>query len=330
MTDDEETDAIWYSLTAPAHLAFVERMHELKGLVHYTDFGALDGIIRNEEIWFSPVMTMNDFDEILKGKRLLERLSSEGEPLHELISSIFNVDPELGDAFKEAYKANFEGDLFDTFVSCWSTCEIGGSQHDNLAMWRGYASEGNGAAIVIDPIALGLDKLYSSHIVACPVFYETEEEFNDRAFRILSVFLQNLVDGDIAAMKKHIQISANAFAEVCFHLAITHKHPGFSPEREWRFVWRRHMDANPTRLQYVKSKAGRRGLYEYFCFPIKPDEEILPTELRIQNVIREVMVGPTEDAYLKKCAVQTLLSHCHFDLEKTSITISDIPYRSVR
>lgn len=93
-------------------------------------------------------------------------------------------------------------------------------------------------------------------------------------------------------------------------------------------VWRRHRDAIGPRVEYVKAKVGPRGLYEYFCLPIKSDPELTTSELKIQNLIREVMIGPTDDAYLKKLAVLSLLRTNGFDLEQTQVTISQIPFRS--
>lgn len=234
MTDDEESELVWDALTEPTHVPFIERMHELKGLVHYTSFAALEGMICNEEIWFSQVMAMNDFDEIIKGKRLLEEMSMEGQPLEGVISKILKIDQELGQRFNEAYRANKNEDLFNTFVSCWSACELEQEIHDNLTMWRGSAFDGNGAAIVIDPIALGLDKLYASQIVAYPVFYETDEQFAERANKTLRHFLKNFAELDRNLINRHSVYAADAFAEICFHLAITHKHPGFHMEKEWR------------------------------------------------------------------------------------------------
>lgn len=330
MTDDEEAEIVWDALTQPAQLTFLERMHELTGLVHYTDFSALEGIVRNREVWFSSVMAMNDFDEVVRGKQLLEEMSLEGGPLHDIIKTIFNYDEEIGRLFNSSYRDHIEGDLFETFVSCWSTCDPKQREHDNLTMWRGYASEGNGVAIVIDPLALGLDKLFDSHIIICPVFYETVEEFADRAKRLLTLFHDKVLEVGVDLIRKHSGFAAGAFAEVCFYLAITHKHPQFRQEKEWRFVWRNHKEPNERRKNFLQSKIVRRGLYEFFCFPIETDLELAPVEMSIHSLIQEVMVGPTDDSYLKSRAVRTLLSKHGFDVTRTHTTISEIPFRSTR
>jgi hypothetical protein len=330
VTESEEQELVWDQLTDPSQSAFADRMHELTGLVHYTNFGALEGIVRNREVWFNSVMSMNDYDEVVKGKQLLEEMAKADGPLHEVIKSILHHDEELGKLFDESYRDHHESDLFDTFVSCWSTCDPGVSDHDNLTMWRGYASEGNGVAIVINPLALGLDRLFQSHIIICPVYYETEAEFAARANRALTFFHAKLHEVGSDLLKKHSGFAASAFAEVCFHLAVTHKHPQFAPEKEWRFVWRKHKEPNEHRIRYLQSKLTARGLYEFFCFPIETDPEIAPTELNIHKLIAEVMVGPTDDAYLKYRAVRTLLLQHGFDLEQTKITTSKIPFRTKR
>ena len=330
MSEEEESDLVWNTLIEPATTAFIERMGELNGLVHYTTFAALEGIIRNEEVWFSSVAAMNDFDEVAKGKRLLETLASDGSSLNQVVSEIFGIDEIVGPQFNESYKANWGGDLFDTFVTCWSTCELDGNIHDNLSMWRGYAADGNGAAIVIDPVQLGLAELFSSRIVACPVFYESEAEFEARAKRAFEHFLANLRCLDSELLRKHSEYVTNAFAEICFHLSITHKHPGFRAEKEWRFVWRRHQDGDGRLAKYVHARNGARGMYEYFCFPLKPDPEVSTAEMDIRKIIREIMIGPTDDAYLKSRATRSLLERASFDLDKTKVTISEIPFRSTK
>ena len=330
MDSEDSSDIVWNTLTEPAQQAFIDRRSELTGLVHYTSFSGLEGIIRNEELWFSPVAAMNDFDEVTKGKQMLEDLSKPKEPLHEVVSAIIAKEALIGASFNEAYKASRGDDLFDTFVSCWSTCEIGTDSHDNLTMWRGYASDGNGAAIVIDPMNLGLAQLFASHIVAYPVFYETEKQFVGRAKRSFSHFLKNLSELDSGLLMEHSAHVVSAFVDLCFQLAITHKHPGFQAEREWRFIWRRHGDFDEQFSQYVHLKVGPRGMYEYFCFPIKTNADVAPVDLDIRNLIKEITIGPTEDAYLKMQATASLLRTTGFDLGKTKVTQSNIPFRSTQ
>lgn len=146
-------------------------------------------------------------------------------------------------------------------------------------MWRGYASDGNGVAIVISALSLGLSDAFRSEIVACPVFYETPVEFSQRAFRAFELFDQALTRYASEA-SLYPDLVVNAFVDLCFYLAVTHKHPGFASEREWRFAWRRHL-ADPADgfHAYLKPTLSDGDLIERFCFPIRPDTRVSPAAL---------------------------------------------------
>lgn len=324
----KEEDNVWDSLTSPTHAGFLERADELKGLVHYTTFPTLQGLITNNELWFSPIATMNDFAEVSAGKHLLERLSVANGPLSNPINQIREFDAELWQKFNEAYQHSTADDLCNTFVSCWSSCDPNDASHDNLTMWRGYAAEGNGVAIVIDPLQLSLDVDFRSDIITRPVFYESEAEFAVRAQKQITHFfdrLQRLSSEQIARHEFHV---VQAFVEICFDLAITHKHPGFAAEREWRFIWRRHRSDDEFLQSCVKPQNTARGMLEYLCLPLKKNPSLGPTEFILSKLVDEIMVGPTDDAFMKSQAVKSLLRHNGFDPSSTKVSISQIPYRA--
>lgn len=323
-----EADQVWDQLTHPTQLGFLERASELSRLVHYTTFPTLQGIISNRELWFSPIAMMNDFAEVASGKQLLEQLSRRGGPLHPMMEEIRSFDQTLWEKFNAAYQNTASADLYETFVSCWSAPDPNTLNHDNLTMWRGYASEGNGVAIVIDPLHLSLDGDFRSDIITRPVFYEAELQFAERAEKRMRHFLENLPQLDKHLIERHEFHVVQAFAELCFNLAVTHKHEGFSAEREWRFIWRRHRSNDEFLNSCVKPQNTARGMLEYLCLPLKENPSLGPSDFDLSKLVTEIMIGPTGDARLKAQAVRSLLNHNGFDLNKTKVTISQIPYRS--
>lgn len=326
-SSETESDEVWAQLTAPASVSFTDRASSLKQLVHYTNFATLKGIIQNRELWFSPVAGMNDWDEVQRGKRLLEKLSQQGAPLRVCFDRIRSVDNELWQRLDELYRTRLHQDLRDTFISCWSECDLLAKSHDNLAMWRGYASDGNGVAIVIDPIALQIGSPYMSDIVACPVFYETESQFEARACRAFTAYADALLAMDSEKRVRNGFQVEMAFAEICFHLAVTHKHPAFALEREWRFVWRRHLD-DGSLSKRVRPELTKRGLFEFFCLSIDDLGKVAPVSPKIFEIIKSVMIGPTDDVFLKMQAVRRLLAMHEFTGVANIVDVSDIPYRS--
>ncbi len=326
----DDSDVVWSRLTRTEMACFVSRAPGARNLVHYTNFGALRGILENEEFWFSSASTMNDFDEIIAGKDLLELFSSQGGALHGLMQAIAKRDQKLWSLSNDLYRQRRLSDFFHTYLTCWSECDFEAGTHDNLTMWRGYAGDGNGVGIVIDGAALGLDQAFQSEIVACPVFYETSEQFALRAEEAFTDFLSGLEElGDLVhRCSDHV---VEAFAELCFYLAVTHKHPGFSAEKEWRFAWRKHRaDVESGLSQCLRPVFVNGDVIEKFCFPIKANAHVSPSQLDIRSIIRAIMIGPCDNAFLKSNAVVSMLAAKGFQNPDSMVSISPIPYRSPR
>lgn len=323
----DTSDEVWEQLTAPIAVTYAQRAASLKQLVHYTNFSTLKGIVERQELWFSPIAGMNDWDEVKRGKRLLENISSKDSPLRGCFDRIRSWNEDVWRKLDAAYKSRIEVDFFDTFVSCWSECDLQAESHDNLAMWRGYAADGNGVAIVIDPMSFKMGTS-SSDVVACPVFYETESQFQERACLAFNAYADALIALDPATREQNSFHVEAAFAELCFYLAVTHKHPGFALEKEWRFVWRRYLDFDGAMTPRVRAEVTKRGMFEYFCLPIDDLHKLTPASPKLSEIIVGVMVGPTDDVLLKLSAVKTLLRKAGFDASRTVTTISEIPYRS--
>ncbi|OQW62404.1 MAG: hypothetical protein A4S17_07845 [Proteobacteria bacterium HN_bin10] len=322
-------DNIWEDLTGFVSETFQHRIHEVGELAHYTNFAALKNILETEEMWFSSVTQMNDYDEIVRGKELLIELSAEGSALHEVVMRIQALNEPLWRRANQAFVSNQFADLFNTYISCWSACHPADRTHDNLTMWRGYAANGNGVAMVVSPLALGMLPGVLSEIIACPVFYETESEFAGRAVRAFERYLEGLARWNSVADSHH-ELVADAFAELCFYLAVTHKHPGFSAEREWRFVWRKERHSQSALNSYLRPCLIAGDLVERFCFPIRPNQGVSPAELDIRRVISSIMIGPCEDQYLKRLAVVNLMASRGFDNAANKVVVSTIPFRHVR
>jgi hypothetical protein len=325
--ESELSDVLWERLTAFQTEAFLSRVGGLRHLVHYTNFATLKGIIENEEIWFSSASMMNDLDEIARGKELIQELSAEGQPLHSVVCQIRDHNGDLWQGANKAFVDHLLPDFFHTYLSCWSECDLEAKSHDDLTMWRGYAGNGNGVAIVVDALALGLNDAFRSEIIACPVFYETRAEFAARAETYLNSFRDALLEHE-GKTAGHEYLVADAFGELCFYLAVTHKHPGFRAEKEWRFAWRKHRDNGLGK--YLRPVVIDQNLIERFCFPIRTDPLVSPHNLDVQTLIASIMVGPCDDAYLKSGATTALLRAKGFPRANTLVEVSTIPFRAPR
>jgi len=117
-------------------------------LAHYTSIAVLDAIMSKDELWFSNPLFMNDVDELRFG--MLEGFQAfhRNEAIRQACGSDERYKA-LVDAFG-GYYTRFEREhALDTYVLCLSEhnpAEVDG----RLSMWRGYGSNGNGVAIIID------------------------------------------------------------------------------------------------------------------------------------------------------------------------------------
>lgn len=103
-------------------------------IYHYTNFTALESILRTRTLWLSHSSCLNDFSEGVHGmQKIFQALKDSPKNQNEL-SFITNLQKPLEKAAKEVgfYVISF--------------CEDG----DSLVQWRSYATDGCGVAIGFD------------------------------------------------------------------------------------------------------------------------------------------------------------------------------------
>ena len=119
-------------------------------LAHYTSVAVAEQIIKNEEIWFSHPFYMNDLEEL----RLGMRLGVQHFPTYTQTA----VDTP---ARRDLLLANFnhyidhmnDETLVDTYVLCLSEHDPADT-HGVLSMWRSYASQGHGVALIFNAASI--------------------------------------------------------------------------------------------------------------------------------------------------------------------------------
>ena len=117
-------------------------------LAHYTSLSTLEKILETDEVWFSNPLFMNDIEEVRFGVLRGVDLVLRSQEIRDACKSASRS--KLFTQHFDRYFQTFESEhAFDTYVFCLSEHD----REDNdgmLSMWRGYGSNGNGAAIVFD------------------------------------------------------------------------------------------------------------------------------------------------------------------------------------
>lgn len=322
--DEALAERYWTTLLEPWLALYAERMESLTHLAHYCTFATLAGIVGTEELWFSPPTLMNDINEIIAGKQMIIQNADYARPLGSAMRVLEQNAPTFWALVRQDFEERFVTDLEHTFISCWSECRPTSRSHDQLTMWRGYAGEGNGVAVVADVSFFAGGEF---DIIACPVFYETPEAFAARADKAVRAFLVQYMNIDREDRAKFEWLAVAAFSDLIFYLSVSHKHEAFAAEAEWRFVWRRRPYFQGDFDRFVKAKVSPRGLFERFCLPIDGSIRTNAGWLDMRDMITEVMVGPCEDQDAQVNGVRRLLEDAGFDGETTAVTRSQIPFR---
>lgn len=300
-------------------------------ICHYTSFAGLKGIIESNSIWLTPLSFMNDYSEFMKGHH-----SIHSQIIPKYIGAI---DPSENKDFVTALRRAADdfasqafNEYFNTYISCWSQCEILGDSNsvDALAMWRGYAADGNGVAIVIDVDATGISPKDESDIRLLKVQYEGDEALEKRTFRCLNIFFQ-LIKSEIILSKTSISELFDCIKSIYQTIALTHKVVEFQEEREWRLI----MTSDTANILSGAEKVFKGLLQDRDARPIVKlnldgQKSIIPKPVFLKDIVSHIMIGPCswEIMHSRKLAIEHFLRENGF--LKTKVLTSKIPYRGRR
>lgn len=296
---------------------------ELPLLAHYTSISTLERVARNDELWLSNPLYMNDVDELRFGMNL----GLQAVRAHPALRSA--LPPEVYNALLDAYDklfATFDNDsAFDVYVfSCSEHTEEVGDD-GLLSMWRGYGGNGNGVAMVFDWSLLPLAA--DSPLILRQVHYRSHDESQVWMDAKLERF---------ARLLNHLRVppeAAPAAAAALFEriklFALFTKHRGFHEEREWRLVYLRERDHHERMTHLLHYAIGPRG--------IEPKLRFTPAALGtlqlgappLQQLIRRIILGPMSAAPLVMRSVMRMLEITRPALADR-VAWSTTPYRAQR
>lgn len=291
-------------------------------LAHYTSVQVLESILKNNEAWFSNPLFMNDFEELRFG---LE----EGEEL-------FFVSPDVDKAAQTPERAALLRQHFayylgqmqrdgalDVYVFCVS--EHPESDFDGaLSMWRGYAANGSGVAVVFDPRRLPLQE-GGDVLMFAKVEYGTREERIAELKGILADWCSMLAAANVPDDKLHIPAFSLYYAMIVF--ALTRKHSGFHEEAEWRLMWVRqpHLKSNFEKL--LGYHLGPRGPEPKLKY--RPIPELGSTIDNIDELIDRIILGPMSSSPLVEKTIKRMLELLGKAHLAERVYASTIPFRTM-
>lgn len=291
-------------------------------LAHYTSIATLENIVRSEEIWFSNPLCMNDIDELKFGMM-------EG-------ARAFRDSVEIRDAcptadYYEAVRAQFDQmfhrydaeHVFDTYIFCLSEHKPE-LKDGRLSMWRGYGGNGHGAAIVFD--AGNIDYIDGNvPLIVAQVTYASTRDRMDWISRKMVEFAALLRTHPVPVERVYIPIY-HLFERIKIFALFT-KHDGFSEEAEWRIAFLKERDVLGRFDSMFGYSVGRNGVEPRLKFRIKPVEGYTGSDLNLEKIVHQIILGPMMASPLAVSSVKRMLSAVGKPGLANKVTASSTPYR---
>ncbi len=269
-------------------------------LYHYTDFIAMDGILRAKELRVNNVLNMNDAEEMqifAKGIFLAvrRRLEEEDETQKALL---------LQEKVEELQRNRF---VYSAYAACFSTFR------DDAAQWERYANRGKGVCLGVRRDVL--EKLTGGAISLQKVYYEKDVASHPFVGEIHDLIMEN---HDFSDQNSRLM----AKVREAWRKSASFKHPSFSSENEIRLVVLPfHAEDFDVKPRYHVAKERIKKYY-----PLNLEEMCSRAGFTMEDLIAEIMIGPLSTQSLP--ILQDYLRDLSLDGLAERVVLSECPLQS--
>ena len=291
-------------------------------LAHYTSIPVLEKILQEETIWLSNPLFMNDIQEMRFGLNEGARLFHNQALLRNAGGSDARA-LKLEELFQWYFTTYDKEFAFDTYVFCVS--EHPKDDGDGLlSMWRGYGSQGNGAALIFNPGKVTL--IPNSILQLATVSYASTEKRLQDLHTILQQWASITSHANLPDDK--LYLAANAAFNVIKTYALTSKHSGFLEEREWRLIYQAQQDPEGLLKKFLSHHIGPRGVEPKLKLKIGPMPGITDEKFKLDELLHEIILGPSLSSPLAFQSVVRMLEGIGKGHLKSRLKASTIPLRA--
>lgn len=320
--DPAEATAILQKYTDRMHKPF-EPTDTLKSspplLAHYTSVDVAEQIIKNEEIWFSHPFYMNDLEELRFGMRQgIQRFPTYAQTL--------KTTPERKKALIDLFSGYVgymnENTLVDTYVLCFS--EHKPDDKDGiLSMWRSYARQGHGVALVFN--TRNIPDPPQAPMWIGKVVYKSPAD----RIAILENGLQQWANITEAQNFPDDRLYLAAYAAFYFikAFALITKHKGFEEEAEWRIIYVPELDQDKRLADQFSYHISPRGVEPKLKFKIAPVFGGAADTLSLAGVLEFILLGPSHASPVAQAAFRRVLKGTSVEKFEDRVFASTIPLR---
>jgi Protein of unknown function (DUF2971) len=293
-------------------------------LAHYTSINVLEKIMKNNEIWLSNPLFMNDLEEVrfgfYEGIRLFEQCEN-------LTRSCKTDHREiiLRDAFNHYVEEFEDKHAFDTYVFCLSTHDPKNT-NGLLSMWRGYGGQGNGAALVFNTKFVDAPD-ENSPLILTRVHYASKEGRKAWLKEKINQWC-NLLEAAVIPDDK-LYVAAYSLFHLIKFFALKSKHDGFQEEQEWRIIYMPKPGRDLTgvwkercKFDYFMTTRGAEPKLKLKIEPLDANQT-----WTFENIIDRIILGPCLSSHLAQRGIERMLKIVGKAEFQQKVCASDIPLR---
>jgi len=291
-------------------------------LAHYTSLANLENILRDDEVWLSNPLDMNDVEEIRFGVNHGMDIVHSHARLREVLGTDLRRQA-FYQSLDQAYQEYGRDHVLDLYVMCFSFHDETRDSDGRLSMWRGYGRNGRGAALVLDTSRVPV--LEDSPLALAPVKYGTPNERRALIEKKVSEVTDFIKES--AVSDEYVHALADAlFKRICL-FAIFSKHRGFIEEQEWRLVYFKDRDPSKFLEPFMSYFNGPDGIQPKLKLPASPIPGVIHDGFRFADIIHRVIVGPTSSSLLARRSMERMLEKIGKSELKEKLCMSEIPFR---
>lgn len=263
-------------------------------LYHYTSTAALLGIVESRKLWASSAFQLNDLQEILRTRNLLDRVCAE----------LAGVEPD--EKVKQGLLTLRSPEHMLQFARNVPCVAALSTERDQLSQWRAYARGPAGVCIGFNISAIPeSDERFGHFFVArCEYDEKRQRDALKDSIRASVEYLRSVGAPLDAGTLAQTMLSDLAV------LAPIFKDPAFQEEREWRIITGPQPDHPDLRFRTTAA-----GVVPYREFDLSVGDSLPITEIILAP-------GPHVDR-----AMHGMVAFVQSKKLKVRISNSSIPYR---
>ena len=268
-------------------------------LYHYTDFQALDGILRQAQLRLNNILNMNDAAEMrhfMSGlcNAIVKKLEADKD-----LEQVRNVR----ELFREELKKEF---FYSAYAACFSL------YRDDAAQWERYGNRGRGVCIAFRGGLL--QQMVEGALSLQTVFYQDDMTEHNLVNVLYDLIINTRVlSDDVPEIQKVLND-----AWIC---SAAFKHPSFASEKEVRLVVspfeREYFDVEPC--YHITTERIKK------YYPLDLRSMCKRVEASMEDLVTEIIIGP--ESTQSESILQDYLRDNGLQELAERVSLSDCPLR---